>query len=175
MNRYYSKTSIYLDERQKKLINEYMPNKISSMVRDLIDYILFNEIEGSKEFLEKPELLELFYDYKRYLNESQQTLQQRQKIKKALFDYYDSLAEGVVAFILANKGKTSAINYCKLTLPGFREKGFFISDELARELIIEYIHMLHDTGRDDAVWEQRQKEYESKYNTIPEYGGFNNT
>ena len=165
MNRYYSKTSIYLDERQKKLINQYMPNKISAMVRDIIDYVLFNEIEGSKEFLEKPELLETFYEYKRYLQDSQQTLKQQQEMKKKLFSYYDSLANGsdVVAFVLSNKGKYDAIYYCKQTLSGFRDSGNFISDEFAHELIVEYVHMLHDTGRDDAAWAKHQKEYMEKY------------
>jgi len=177
MNRYYSKTSIYLDERQKKLINKYMPNKISSMVRDIIDYILFNEIEGSKEFLEKPELLESFYEYKRYLQDSQQTLAQRQAMKKTLFDFFDSLAggSGVVAFVLANRGKYAAIDYCKKSLSIFRANGNYISDDFAHELIVEYVHMLHDTGRDDTVWAQRQEQYMNEYpELVMDYGFFNN-
>ena len=173
MNRYYTKTSIYLDDRQKKLINEYLPYKMSSFVRDIIDYLLFKEIEGSPEFMAKPELFDLFYEYKQYLQKNNITLEQRQKIKKELFDFYDSLADGVVAFVLANKGKNAAIYYCKQSLEAFRNKGYYISDELARELIIEYVRMLHDTGKDDEVWERRQREYELKYGTTVEYGGFN--
>lgn len=173
MNRYYTKTSIYLDDRQKKLINEYLPYKMSSFVRDILDYVLFKEIEGSPEFMAKPELFELFYEYKQYLQKNNITLEQRQKIKKELFDFYDSLADGVVAFVLANKGKNAAISYCKQTLEAFRNKGYYISDELARELIIEYVRMLHDTGKDDEVWERRQREYELEYGATVEYGGFN--
>lgn len=154
MNVMYCKTTVYLDERQKDIINRYMPNKLSSLIRDLIDIIIRKDLIETELFKDDPEMLSLIVEYKKYLEMSQNAMKNRELLRSELYAF---LNQNNVPRICANKnGEKIGLKTSRNLIPLFREKGYVISDNLANKLIVDYIHMIHATGADDAAWKEYQ-------------------
>ena len=168
---YYSKTSVYLTKKQKEILTRYMPYKMSSMIRDVIDVILSDEkILGTEELRNNKELRDLIKEYQVYLSRSQETFRHREELRHNLYEFLDLQR---IPYISSRKnGHKIAITRCQFYIPAFRNEGYIISDNLAHQLIIDYVHMNEDTGREDAAWQEYQtakdfKEREAEYRKSP--------
>ena len=153
MNMQYVKATVYLRDNQKKILQKYMPHKMSAMIRDILDLIIKSDLIDSKNYGDNPELIDLVYSYKQYLESSQDALKNREWLKKAFFDY---LTEHKLPIILSRHGRKTALTVCWDLVPYFRESGFIISNNLASQMITEYLRMLQDTGADEAAWKSFQ-------------------
>lgn len=150
MEKYYSKTTVYLTKRQKEILTKFMPYKLSGLLRDVLDIILLSDNRISPEdFQNDPELLGLLFEYRRYLNQSRETVRNREALKRVLFEYYDSLS---VPYHCAKYGHRSALKTCRKLLPEFRSKGYLISDRIAEDMIVEYVNTVEALGKDDEAW-----------------------
>lgn len=164
MNEYYIKSTVYLSPQQKELIQKFMPYKLSSIVRDVIDVILQSDSLVNQMDFNDPELLGRLYDYRKYLTESQETYKNREQLRKELYTYFDEVAH--VPLICARDGHKRALKLCRDVIPYFRSEGNIISDRVAEQMIVEYVHMIEATGKDDQVWMnyQNSKTYEALAN-----------
>lgn len=164
MNEYYIKSTVYLSPQQKELIQKFMPYKLSSIVRDVIDIILLSDSLVNQMDFNDPELLGRLYNYRKYLTESQETYKNREQLRKELYTYFDEVAH--VPLTCAKNGHKRALKLCRDVIPYFRSQGNIISDRVAEQMIVEYVHMIEATGKDDQVWTnyQNSKTYEELAN-----------
>lgn len=168
---YYSKTSVYLTKRQKEILTKYMPYRMSSLIRDVIDVILSDEkILEDQELQKNQELKNLIKEYQLYLARSQETFRHREELRHNLYQFLD--LQNIPYISSRKNGHKIAITRCQFYIPYFRKEGFIISDNLAHQMIIDYVHMNEDTGREDAAWQDYQtakdfKEREEEYRKNP--------
>lgn len=157
---YYYRTGVYLTERQKEIINKYMPQKMSQLVRDIIDVIINTDtIINPEDYKNDEEILKLIFNYRNYLKQTNFTYQAREDIREALYEHF---TKNHIPIVCARYGHKKAIRVCREMIPGFREQGYLISDRVSEEMIIDYVHMVEDFGLDDQAWE----EYQSSPNFI---------
>lgn len=168
---YYTKTAIYLTPKQKEILTQYMPNRMSSMIRDIVDVILSDDrILDDEELRKNKELRNMIKEYQLYLDRAQETYKNREKLRQDLYQFLDLQR---IPYVCSRKnGHKIAINRCEFYLPYFRDEGYVISDRLAHQMIIDYVHMISETGREDAAWQEYQqapdyKEREAEYKRHP--------
>ena len=153
MEKYYSKTTVYLTQRQKDLMTKLMPYKLSGLLRDILDIVLIkdNNWITPEEYKNDPELLGLIYEYRRFLNQSQETFKNREALKAELWKFFDSES---IPYNCAKAGHRTALKICRKLITEFRAKGYVISDRLAEDMIVEYVHTIEALGKDDEAWAQ---------------------
>ena len=172
MNQYYTKSTVYLTQRQKEIFQKFMPYKLSSTIRDILDMILLSDnMIDLTEYNNDPELLGLLYEYRRYLKLSKETYQNREHLRLELYDY---LNEKNLPIICARWGHRKAIKICREMIPGFRSLGYTISDRVAEYMILDYIHMVEDTGLDDQAWKEMQINSNPENDEMDENSGYPN-
>ena len=149
------RTTVYLTPKQRDIINRLMPNRMSSLLRDVIDIIIDNDsFIHPEDFKNDPEVLGLLYEYRRYLQQSHDTYVNRENLRRELYKYFDDMR---IPFQCSKKnGHKRALKACRDLIPEFRLKGYYISDRVAENMIVDYVHMIHDTGRDDSEWQNYQ-------------------
>lgn len=154
MEKYYSKTTVYLTQRQKDIITKFMPYKLSGLLRDVIDIVLLSDKRICPEdFQDDPELLGLLYEYRRYLNQSKETFRNREALKAELYQFFDSQS---LPYNCAATGHRAALKMCRSLVKEFRAKGYIISDRLAEDMIVEYVNTVEALGKDDQAWAEWQ-------------------
>ena len=154
MEKYYSKTTVYLTQRQKDIITKFMPYKLSGLLRDVIDIVLLSDKRICPEdFQDDPELLGLLYEYRRYLNQSKETFKNREALKAELYQFFDSQS---LPYNCAATGHRAALKMCRSLVKEFRAKGYVISDRLAEDMIVEYVNTVEALGKDDEAWAEWQ-------------------
>ena len=155
MEKYYSKTTVYLTQRQKDLMTKFMPYKLSGLLRDILDVVLIkdNNWISPEDYKDDPELLGLIFEYRRFLDQSQETFKNREALKAELFKFFDSES---VPYNCAKAGHRAALKICRYLIKDFRAKGYVISDRLAEDMVVEYVHTIEALGKDDQAWAEWQ-------------------
>ena len=154
MNEYYTKSTVYLTQRQKEVLQKLMPYKLSSIIRDILDMIILSDkFIDPNDFNNDPKILGLLYEYRRYLELSEEAYKNRESLRNNLYAYFNEMK---IPVICARWGHRKALKICREMIPGFRLEGYSISDRIAESMIVDYVHMIEDTGADDKAWMQLQ-------------------
>ena len=155
MNEYYTKSTVYLTQRQKEVLQRLMPYKLSSIIRDILDMIILSDkLIDPNDFNNDPKILGLLYEYRRYLELSEEAYKNRESLRNNLYSYFNEMR---IPVICARWGHRKALKTCRELIPEFRLGGYSISDRVAESMIVDYVHMIEDTGMDDRAWMDVQK------------------
>lgn len=161
---YYHRTAIYLTENQKEIMTRFKPQKMSSLVRDIIDVIINSNMINPSDYSNNPELLALLYNYRRELVLSNATYIEREKIRDLLYKF---LTDEHIPLICAQKGHKTAIKTSREYIQKFREihPHLYLSDRVSEDMILDYVNMVENTGIDDKAWEnyQNSETYQTMY------------
>ena len=161
---YYHRTAIYLTETQKKIISQFLPQKMSSMVRDIIDVIINSNMINPNDYNDNPEILALIYNYRKELVLSNATYLKREKVREKLYEFFESEH---IPLICAQRGHKFAIKTARGYIQKFRETHpeLYLSDRVSENMILDYIYMIENTGIDDAAWQtyQHSESYQTMY------------
>ena len=154
MTEYYTKSTVYLTQRQKEVLQKLMPYKLSSVIRDILDMIILSDkLIDPADFNNDPKILGLLYEYRRYLELSEEAYKNRESLRTNLYSYFN---EKGIPLICARWGHRKALKMCREIIPFFRLEGYSISDRVAESMIVDYVHMIEDTGMDDKAWMKMQ-------------------